>query len=150
MPTKTDTTEQKPATTNLEGAIVLVTGSRLLTNYNYVKNILKRYKIAAIIHGGAQGTDLLASIYARDNEIPCVEHRVTSEDWKAEPKKAGVMRNQLMLDEHPTISLVIAFPMNPSPGTNDMIRRAMKAKICTHIFYPPETLKATPPKGPAK
>lgn len=150
MTTKTDTTEQKQATTNLEGAIVLVTGSRELNSYAYVRNILKRYKIAGIVHGGAFGADTHAATYAHENNIPVVEHFVTSDDWKAEPKKAGVMRNQKMLDEHPTISLCIAFPMGKSAGTNDMIRRAMKAKICTHIFYPPETLKATPPKGPAK
>ena len=144
MTTKTDTTEQKQATTNLEGAIVLVTGSRDLTSLAYVENILKRYKIAAIVHGDANGADTLAQRYADKNRIPTAKHRVTSDDWKAEPKKAGVLRNQLMLDEHPTISLVIAFPMGKSAGTNDMIRRAMKAKICTHIFYPPDTLKAKP------
>ncbi len=144
MTTKTATTDHKPQTTTREGAIVLVTGSRELTSYAYVQNILKRYKIAGIVHGGANGADTLADQYATAHNLRVVKHRVTSEDWKAEPKKAGMIRNQKMLDQHPTISLVVAFPMSKSPGTNDMIRRAMKAKICTHIFYPPDTLKATP------
>ena len=48
--------------------------------------------------------------------------------------RAGILRNQAMLDQHPTISLVIAFPVQGSRGTKDMMSRAMLAGIDLHVY----------------
>ncbi len=39
-----------------------------------------------------------------------------------------------MLDQHPTISLVIAFPVIGSRGTADMMQRACKKGINLHVY----------------
>ena len=129
----TKTPAQKKATA--KGAlIVLVTGSREMVNYKYLESILNRYSIGGIVHGDAHGADTLAQEWADLNDVLTARHPVTGEQWKRIGKSAGVLRNQAMLDQHPTISLVIAFPVVGSRGTADMIRRATKAGIDTHIF----------------
>lgn len=117
-----------------EALIVLVTGSREMVNFEYLESILNRYSIGGIVHGDAVGADTLAQVWADDNHVLTARHPVTEEQWTRIGKKAGVLRNQFMLDQHPTISLVIAFPVPGSRGTADMIRRATKAGIDTHIF----------------
>lgn len=114
--------------------IVLVTGSREMVNFEYLESILNRYSIGGIVHGDAQGADTLAQKWAENNDVLTARHPVTEEQWTRIGKSAGVLRNQAMLNQHPTISLVIAFPVVGSRGTADMIRRATKAGIDTHIF----------------
>ena len=114
--------------------IVLVTGSREMLNYEYLKSILDRYSIGGMVHGDAVGADTLAQKWADANNVLTVRYPVAEKHWKAYGKKAGVLRNQAMLDQHKTISLVIAFPVPGSRGTADMIRRATAAGIDTHIF----------------
>lgn len=76
-----------------------------------------------LIAGGARGADSLAEEWARDHEVPV---KVFQADWDTHGRKAGPIRNQLMLDEgKPTA--VLAFP--GGKGTADMIDRATKADV---------------------
>jgi hypothetical protein len=85
----------------------------------------KKYEIECIIEGGARGADRLAQKWAKLNNIPLITCKA---DWDTHGKKAGILRNQSMLDEHaPT--LTVAFP--GGDGTKDMVRRSIKAGIKT-------------------
>lgn len=114
--------------------IVLVTGSREMTNYDYLDKVLSGYKIGGIVHGDAKGADTLAQEWAERNDVLTQRHPVTPAQWDKIGKKAGVLRNQFMLDDHPTISLVIAFPVIGSRGTADMMQRACKKGIDLHVY----------------
>jgi hypothetical protein len=81
----------------------------------------KKYDIRAIIQGGAEGADKLARRWAL--ERPWVEDINCPADWNKYGKKAGILRNQTMLELNPT--LVIAFP--GGIGTKDMVTRSIKA-----------------------
>jgi len=114
--------------------IVLVTGSRQMVNYDYLDKVLSTYKIGGIVHGDAIGADTLTQKWAEANDVLTQRHPVTEAQWKRIGKRAGILRNQFMLNEHPTISLVIAFPVKGSRGTKDMMSRAMNAGIDLHVY----------------
>ena len=108
---------------------VLVCGGREYDDEERVFSILDAFHrdcgpIAAIIHGGAAGADLLGHKWAIRN-LPVLSVKFSA-NWKKHGKRAGPIRNQLMLDvgkpDH-----VIAFP--GGRGTADMILRAKAAGI---------------------
>lgn len=135
MTTKKATKKKTAKVTKTEGVIVLITGSREMDNFEYLKTTLDKYAIAGIVHGDAKGADTLAQKYAEANDILTARHPITPQIWDKLGRKAGPLRNQAMLDQHPTISLVLAFPVKDSRGTADMISRALKASITTHVFF---------------
>jgi hypothetical protein len=76
-----------------------------------------------IIHGGAQGADSLAGIWA------AIHHktvRVFRADWEKYGKQAGPIRNKEMLEKN-HVDLVVAFP--GGKGTGDMKWRAREKGI---------------------
>lgn len=89
-----------------------VTGSRKYDNRALVWAILDRfhreYGIDLLIHGGANGLDWVASMWARHGNVPEKRFLVTDEDWKREGKKAGILRNVEMWDSG-LIDLLIGF-----------------------------------------
>lgn len=76
-----------------------------------------------LVHGGAHGADSLADLWALRREV-CVV-RVLPE-WDRYGRKAGPLRNALMLDRHHP-DLVIAFP--GGRGTAHMVSIAKKADV---------------------
>lgn len=76
-----------------------------------------------VIHGGAAGADLMAEDWAIDRDIQVLCYPAL---WHEHGRKAGPIRNQLMIDEGKP-DIVIAFP--GGSGTKDMINRARKAKV---------------------
>jgi hypothetical protein len=108
-----------------QGVKVLVCGGRHYHNRDLVFTELDKLHtakwIGLIINGGAGGADKLAREWARSNKIPIKTYIA---EWDRYGRKAGPIRNQLMLDDaQPDIAL--AFPGNN--GTADMVRR-IKAK----------------------
>lgn len=115
---------------------ILITGSRDWQDYATIhlalSRVIKEYfapnkpkrEDVLIIHGGAMGADSLAGEWATAYKAP---QKVYTPDWKGQGKKAGILRNQQMLDENPDIALVIAFWKNKSKGTAHMINYAKKA-----------------------
>lgn len=79
--------------------------------------------ISLIIEGGASGADTLARYWAKHNKVDCQTYHAK---WVDYGKRAGTIRNELMLKEHPDIYGVIAFP-NGGPGTAHMMRIAKEA-----------------------
>ncbi len=114
------------------GYRVLVCGSRtwitvtpiahaLLDIHHMVMRAMPNDQLV-IIHGGAAGADTCAEAAARAAHFAIERYPA---DWDKHGKKAGVLRNQLMIETQP--DLVLAFWDGVSRGTSDMIERAVKA-----------------------
>lgn len=93
---------------------------------------------SVLIHGGANGVDVLAARLARgsfmfDAVLPFYA------DWKKHGRAAGPIRNQRMLDEGKP-ELVLAFHTDPKlgRGTADMVRRARAAGVPVEVHILPE------------
>lgn len=82
---------------------------------------------AEVITGGARGVDLHAHFEAMRLGHPT---RIFRPDWKANGKRAGILRNLQMLDEEP--DAVLAFCNQFSAGTMHMIRETLRREICLH------------------
>jgi hypothetical protein len=79
----------------------------------------------ALVHGGAQGADSLAGLWASMRK-DSVTVRVYEADWKTHGRRAGPIRNKQMLDEGKPHA-VIAFP--GGAGTANMIKLAKNKGI---------------------
>jgi hypothetical protein len=105
---------------------VIVCGGRDYVNQAHLFAWLDKFHAAfpidELIEGGARGADRLALQWANKNEVAVVEVRPK---WGKHGKRAGMIRNQEMLDLKP--DAVIAFP--GGTGTNNMTRIARLAKI---------------------
>lgn len=86
---------------------------------------------STVVHGGAQGVDLMAGRLAEQ-----LGHRVEvfPADWKTYGKKAGPIRNNLMLDTKP--DLVIAFWDGVSKGTKHTIDGATQRGLAVEVYGP--------------
>lgn len=77
-----------------------------------------------MIHGGASGADNCAGMVARTMGFTVERYPA---NWSKWGRAAGVIRNQEMLDKGADI--ILAFWLNGSTGTYDMIQRGLKAGI---------------------
>lgn len=106
---------------------VLVCGGRDYTDRRRVFEVLDgkhaETPIATIIEGGALGADRSGYAWACARNI---EVETYPADWEKHGKRAGPIRNAMMLTEGKP-DLVIAFP--GGRGTADMVRRAQSAGI---------------------
>lgn len=84
--------------------------------------------ISLIIHGAASGADTLANTWAAERNV---ERHAYPANWLTFGKKAGPMRNQLMIADGAP-NLVVAFA--GGRGTSDMVMRARAAHI--QVFQP--------------
>lgn len=101
-------------------------GGRLFVQYHTIAVALSKFKMPdrefEIAHGGANGADCMADIWAARNNVPRTPFPVSREDWEVYGKIAGPRRNSIMLFEFAP-NLVIAFPGNK--GTADMTKQAL-------------------------
>lgn len=102
---------------------ILVCGGRDYIDYEKVKEVLDGIEITRIIHGNAKGADILGDRYAREKGI---ERIIYPANWDGFGKRAGYVRNSLMLN-HGKPDLVVAFP--GGRGTDMMIDIAEKAGV---------------------
>lgn len=106
---------------------VLVCGGRNYGDARTLSAVLDRaYAVnpfGRLIHGAANGADVLAGRWAQTRGVPVTEFPA---DWTRDGRAAGPLRNQRMLDEGKP-HLVIAFP--GGRGTADMVARARKAGV---------------------
>lgn len=103
---------------------ILVTGSRWYDGPSHrqrLEQTLDDLSPTSIVHGAAPGADYMADHWCRTHNVTC--YRVPA-SWRLHGKAAGAIRNQLMLDQHPDIDLVVAFPLEGSVGTWHMVRIA--------------------------
>lgn len=117
------------------GIRVLVCGGRAFDEQEYVNDCLgcldAERPIAIIIHGAAAGADACADAWAKAHGRTVAAYPAR---WRQHGKKAGPIRNQLMLDEGKP-DLVVAFP--GGPGTADMVERAERRGIEVITFDNP-------------
>ena len=105
---------------------VLVTGSRKWTDTRTIFDQLRGLPSDSIIcHGGAPGADTIAGQIAKLLHLQVVCYPA---EWKRHGRRAGPIRNQLMLDDFKP-ELVLAFPGPDSVGTWDMVDRAEAAGV---------------------
>tara|TARA_B100000749_G_C18448474_1_gene475246 strand:+ start:1270 stop:1647 length:378 start_codon:yes stop_codon:yes gene_type:complete len=107
---------------------LLVTGGRDFTDQPRIWTALDwfrdKYNVDCLFHGAARGVDTICANWASSRNIHVAEARA---DWDLYGKKAGIVRNQLMLDWNP--DYLIAFP--GGRGTGHMVRIAMTRKANT-------------------
>jgi len=114
---------------------VLVCGGRNYDNYGALATLLSALQVTrepfdVLIHGNAQGADMLADTYARRHNIPVMEFNA---DWKRHGKSAGPRRNRRMIVEGKP-DLVVAFPGRN--GTTNMVAQARAAGIEVITYLP--------------
>ena len=78
--------------------------------------------------GGANGADKLGEKFAKDNNI---ETEIYLPDWNKFGKKAGYIRNKLIIEN---CDEVIAFWNGKSAGTKITIDIAKKLNVSLHII----------------
>jgi hypothetical protein len=115
-------------------ARILVTGSRVLADYEIVRSALAEAREtygpdAIVVHGGAPGADLIAHRAAHTLSMRTEPHPAR---WRTEGRAAGILRNQRMVELGADVCL--AFPVGASRGTRDCMRRAEAAGIPVRVF----------------
>ncbi len=106
---------------------VIVCGGRNYYDRSAVFDALDRLNtkcgIDFLIQGAANGADYLAWQWANERGIPCGSYPA---QWDEHGKRAGVIRNQKMIDQGKPDG-VVAFP--GGRGTADMVQRAEAAGL---------------------
>lgn len=97
-----------------------------------LKELKNEHPDINVVHGACRGADMISDFQCRILGIPTSKYPA---NWDELGIKAGVVRNQQMLDEGKP-DLVIAFHDNikASKGTKDMVRRAKKAGVNTLVL----------------
>lgn len=107
---------------------IIVCGGRHYADYNHVCRVLwdleKVRGRLFVRHGGGSGADALADTWCRETDHSVVP---VFAEWNKFGKKAGPLRNAIMLAMKPPVKLVVAFP--GGRGTADMVRKAKAAGI---------------------
>lgn len=113
---------------------ILITGSRKWTDVKTIEQAILLHKATCVVEGAAPGADLIAEGVCKRHQI---NYRGYPAKWTKLGKKAGPVRNTEMLHvEHIQmmpidggIDLCLAFPMQGSIGTVDMMEQAAHAGI---------------------
>jgi len=110
---------------------VIIAGSRNITDYNAIKNIIEQsqFEITEVVSGMARGIDSLAVKYAQENNIQLKQFPA---DWNKHGKSAGPIRNTEMANY---ADALIAIWDGQSRGTKHMIDVATKKGLQVEVFY---------------
>jgi len=114
---------------------VLITGSRDWDDYTQIERVLARFEPGTtIVHGGNGRWDRVRRIHVGADRLAGIagqklgfQVEVFPAAWSTYGKRAGMIRNQKMVDAG--ADLVLAFPLESSVGTFDCMRRAERAGI---------------------
>ena len=94
-----------------------------------------------LVHGACRGADNIAGYVGQHIlDFDVRPYPVGHHEWKMQGPRAGILRNQRMLDcehtEAEPIDKVLAFHEDPDlgKGTRDMVARAEKAGIPYEVF----------------
>ena len=121
-----------------DGAAITLALRRAGQDYERSVGFLVSGATPVLVHGDANGADTLAAHAAR--ALGWIVEAYPA-DWKQHGKKAGPIRNALMVSLGADVCL--AFPLPGSIGTWDCIRKAVDAGIPTRI-YPPRKDRPEP------
>lgn len=134
--------------------VLAVIGSRNFNDFRLLDDIMKDYfceykdngflwngyiaKFSRFVSGGCDGADILAyewcQKYNRDvrGYFPKIEIREFLPEWEKYGKKAGPLRNKLIID---SADVVLAFWDGESKGTKNALGLAKNQKKPTIIIY---------------
>lgn len=114
-------------------SFIVITGSRYWKNKSLLHYAMQdtRESNITFVHGGAKGADTFAQEVCEEEEYDVI---TVPAEWDRYGKKAGMIRNKLMLDTYYP-ELVLAFPMPDSIGTIGCINEAIKRQIDIQIIY---------------
>lgn len=109
---------------------VIIAGSRSITNYETIKELLEPYKnvITEVVSGTARGVDKLGERWADNNNILIKRFPA---NWDEFGKAAGYIRNKEMAIYS---DACIVFWDCKSSGSKHMINLAEKYKLRKKIF----------------
>jgi YspA, cpYpsA-related SLOG family len=110
-----------------------VTGSREWIDWRIVWNTLWCLPVeATLLHGRAYGLDCLAQAFHRERGGTAEPFSATQQMWGDLGKRAGVVRNEIMLNRMP--DLLLGFIRDNSPGSSHAVAYARKLEIPTFVF----------------
>lgn len=105
---------------------IAIIGSRNFTDFELLSSTILNYlfenklTVTSVVSGGAKGADSLAEKFALENYLKMT---VFKPDWKQFGKRAGFIRNTLIIEN---CDIVFAFWDGKSNGTKDSIDKAEK------------------------
>lgn len=117
--------------------VLVVSGTRLMTDPAKIAHVFDLYRPTSLIHGGAKGADHLACQIAEDRGVPRDGFWA---DWATLGRRAGPVRNRQMIDEAAKLRdsgarvLVACFPGPTSRGTWDLYRVALAADLPVMVW----------------
>ena len=123
------TFESKDKPKWVPGMKVIVAGSRDITSYTIVKQVIEsalvafKGRIGEVVSGGARGVDTLGERYAKEMRVPV---KLFMADWNTNGKAAGYIRNGEMADY---ADALIAVWDGVSKGTGHMIDQARQRHL---------------------
>lgn len=116
----------------MEAKTVIVSGSRTITDYNLVKQVIESSpwfgNILAIHVGDAKGVDKLAVRWCKENGIT---YHIFRAEWDEYGKAAGPIRNKEMITHGG--EALIAIWDGESKGTKGMLALARKHGLPVHV-----------------
>jgi YspA, cpYpsA-related SLOG family len=114
--------------------LVLICGSRAWSEPEPIRAASRTLTPgSSVLVGGAPGADTIAERHAlaRDD----LDVRFMPADWARHGRRAGILRNLAMLDQHP--DRVIPCQCANSPGTAHTIREATRRGIPVELITRP-------------
>lgn len=115
------------------GLPTVIAGSRSVKSLELVsKAILNSgMKISQVISGKAKGVDVLGYAWAKRYSVPISSHPVSREEWQANPKGAGFIRNARMEKVAKQGIIIIE---NNSSGSEHMLNIMTKANKNCYVI----------------
>ncbi len=109
-----------------------------MSAYSQVMEAVKAsgFVVTEVVSGMAAGPDQAAVEWARKHQIPVKEYPVDKAAWRANPKRAGHERNEVMAVN---ADALIAIWDGRSRGTLDMIERARSKGLRVYV-HPRSTM----------
>ena len=97
--------------------VTLICGGRNYGDYSRFKEVMKHlpFTPSIIVQGGARGADLLAKLWAKENNIHCAEVQALWQNGKS----AGHARNSAML----LLGIQYAIALPGGAGTKNMVKQ---------------------------
>lgn len=110
-----------------------VTGSRTWAQPRLVEYALGLVPAKArMLHGAARGLDTLAAAYWTQRGGAVEAFPVTNQQWRDIGRRAGIVRNEVMLNRMP--DLLLAWIDQHSPGATHAVSYAKERGIPTFVF----------------
>ena len=114
---------------NITKPVVLICGSRSIKNLQ-ISRYIRPESCAAIVHGGAMGTDAIADSWAKANNLETVIYKP---NYKVYGKRAPLVRDEEMAE---FCDVIICFWDGKSRGSKDTCDygRKIGRKVIVHLI----------------